>query len=62
MDLENPRSSPPNSNPAVLHSGTDDDQREVAWAAFGLVLWSGVVLIGLFGAVYILGHSILHLW
>jgi hypothetical protein len=38
------------------------DQKEVAWAFVGLLLWSGVVLAGVFSAVYILGHSILHLW
>jgi hypothetical protein len=39
-----------------------DDKKELAWAFLGLVLWSGVVLIGVFGAGYVLGHSILHLW
>jgi hypothetical protein len=39
-----------------------DDQKELAWAFLGLILWSGVVLIGVFGVGYVVGHSLLHLW
>jgi hypothetical protein len=39
-----------------------DDRKELAWAFLGLILWSGVVLGGLFGIGYVVGHSILHLW
>jgi len=45
-----------------LPPNTGDDRKELAWAFLGLILWSGVVLGGLFGLGYILGHSILHLW
>jgi hypothetical protein len=59
LDTQSPRQD---SNPAVLPARSADDKKEVAWAAIGLVLWSGVILIGLFGGVYILGHTILHMW
>jgi len=39
-----------------------DDQKELAWAFLGLILWSGVVLTGVFGVGYVVGHSLLHLW
>jgi hypothetical protein len=58
MDLDDTRTRIENSRPAK----PVDDNKELAWAFFGLVLWSGVVLIGVFGAGYVLGHSILHLW
>jgi hypothetical protein len=38
------------------------DQKELAWAFLGLVLWSIVVLGGVAGVGYVLGHSVLHWW
>ncbi len=62
MDLDDTRTRVKNSNPIVMPAKPVDDNKELAWAFLGLVLWSGVVLIGVFGAGYVLGHSILHLW
>jgi hypothetical protein len=50
------------ANPEVFPAKPVDDQKELAWAFLGLILWSGVVLIGVFGVGYVLGHSIFHLW
>jgi hypothetical protein len=62
MDLNDTQPSRKAPNSAAFPSNTGDDHKEVAWAFLGLILWSGVILGGLFGAGYILGHSILHLW
>jgi hypothetical protein len=55
-----PLRKPPNRAP--FPPNAKDDRKELAWAFLGLILWSGVVLGGLFGLGYVLGHSILHLW
>jgi hypothetical protein len=62
MDLDDTRPTTKNENPEVLPAKPVDDQKELAWAFLGLILWSGVVLIGVFGAGYVVGHSIFHLW
>jgi len=62
MDLDDTRPSTKNEKPEVLPAKPVDDQKELAWAFLGLILWSGVVLIGVFGAGYVVGHSIFHLW
>jgi len=62
MDLDDTRPTTKNANPEVLPAKPVDDQKELAWAFLGLILWSGVVLIGVFGAGYLVGHSIFHLW
>jgi hypothetical protein len=62
MDLEGTKTTPNESRQAVLSAKPGDDKKELAWAFLGLILWSGVVLIGVFGAGYVLGHSILHIW
>jgi hypothetical protein len=62
MDLEETKTTPNESRRAVLPAKSGDDKKELAWAFLGLILWSGVVLIGVFGAGYVLGHSILHIW
>jgi len=62
MDLNDTQPSRKGSSPPAFHPNAGDDQKEVAWAFLGLILWSGVVLGGIFGAGYLLGHSILHLW
>ena len=60
MDLDGTQTTNKDSRMLPIKSG--DDQKELAWAFLGLILWSGVVLIGVFGAGYVLGHSIFHLW
>jgi hypothetical protein len=62
MDLDDTRTANKGSNPGVSPAKAVDDQKELAWAFLGLILWSGVVLIGVFGAGYVVGHSLLHLW
>jgi hypothetical protein len=62
MDLEGTKTTPNESRKAVLPAKSGDDKKELAWAFLGLILWSGVVLVGVFGAGYLLGHSILHIW
>jgi hypothetical protein len=59
MDLDD---TPKNAGTGLSPAKPVNDQKELAWAFLGLVLWSGVVLIGVFGAGYVLGHSIFHLW
>jgi hypothetical protein len=60
MDVDDTQTE--NSNPVVPPVKPVDDKKELAWAFLGLILWSGVVLIGVFGTGYVVGHSILHLW
>lgn len=62
MDLDDTQPDGKGSNVEVFPVKPVDDQRELAWAFLGLILWSGVVLIGVFGAGYLVGHSIFHLW
>ena len=62
MDLEATKTTPNEPRKAALSAKPGDDKKELAWAFLGLILWSGVVLVGVFGAGYVLGHSILHIW
>lgn len=62
MDLDDTQPMSKSANPEVFPAKPVDDQKELAWAFLGLILWSGVVLIGVFGVGYVLGHSIFHLW
>jgi hypothetical protein len=62
MDLDNTQMAAKGTNPEILPGKPADDQKELAWGFLGLILWSGVVLIGVFGAGYVLGHSIFHIW
>ncbi|MBV9889060.1 MAG: hypothetical protein JO119_21155 [Acidobacteria bacterium] len=62
MDLERTQTTPNELRKAGLSAKPGDDKKELAWAFLGLILWSGVVLVGVFGAGYVLGHSILHIW
>jgi hypothetical protein len=62
MDINDSQASRKSSESAAFQPANADDSKEVAWAFLGLILWSGVVLVALFGAGYVLGHSILHLW
>jgi hypothetical protein len=62
MDVEETGVAVKTSNPGVTPARPADDQKELAWAFFGLILWSGVVLIGVFGVGYVVGHSIFHFW
>jgi hypothetical protein len=62
MDLEGTKTTPNETRRGAIPVRSGDDKKELAWAFLGLILWSGVVLIGVFGAGYVLGHSILHIW
>jgi hypothetical protein len=63
MDLD-PRSSQKVSDPGVLskQGSPGNDQKELAWAFLGLILWSAVVLGAIFGVGYVIGHSVFHWW
>jgi Na+-driven multidrug efflux pump len=61
MDVETAQRSSEGSTPRVS-SSSGSERKELAWAAFGLVLWSAVVFGGIFGVGYVLGHAILHWW
>jgi hypothetical protein len=62
MDVETTKTTPKESRRVAIAAKPGDDKKELAWAFLGLILWSGVVLVGVFGAGYVLGHSILHIW
>jgi hypothetical protein len=59
MDVEQTQSAAKDSG---LLPEVASDQKELAWAFLGLVLWSIVVLGGVAGVGYVLGHSVLHWW
>ena len=59
MDVEQIQSA---AKDASVLSETASEQKELAWAFLGLVLWSIVVLGGVAGVGYVLGHSVLHWW
>jgi hypothetical protein len=61
MDVEQTQTASKSADPGVL-SQNAGDRKELAWAFLGLVLWSIVVLGGLFGVGYLVGHSMLHWW
>jgi hypothetical protein len=61
MDLESGQGSAKGSRPGAL-SNPVSDHKELAWAFVGLILWSGVVLGGVFGVSYFVGHAVLHWW
>ena len=62
MDLDGTQPVVKDPNAEVFPAKPADDQKELAWAFLGLILWSGVVLVGVFGAGYVVGHAIFHLW
>ena len=62
MDVESSQAaSAKGSRPGALPNPASD-QKELAWAFVGLILWSAVVLGGVFGVSYFLGHAVLHWW
>ena len=63
MDVSQTQPSRKASDSMVRQTNSGyDDRKEVAWAFVGLLLWSAVVVGGLVGVGYLLGHSIFHLW
>jgi hypothetical protein len=62
MDVKDTPPTVKGSKATLFHPYRGDDQKEVAWAFLGLVLWSAVVLGGLVGAGHVLGHFVFHLW
>jgi hypothetical protein len=62
MDLEQSHSQGVKSSNAATGSSAAGDQKELAWAFIGLILWSAVVFGALFGLGYVVGHSVLHWW
>ena len=62
MDLDDTQLTSKGPDSGLLPAKPVDDHKELAWAFLGLILWSGVVLFGVFGVGYVLGHSLLHLW
>ena len=66
MDVDQPQPSGAKTSssaavPATVPN-TGGDQKELAWAFFGLILWSAVVFGAIFGVGYVLGHSVFHWW
>jgi hypothetical protein len=61
MDVGSTSESPKGSTPRAL-SDQPSDQKELAWAFLGLILWSAVVFVGIFSVSYLVGHSLLHWW
>jgi hypothetical protein len=61
MDIEQTQSASKAPDSAVLSKG-ESDQKELAWAFLGLILWSIVVLGGVAGVGYLLGHALFHWW
>jgi hypothetical protein len=63
MDVKDTQASVVKGSKATpFHPNAAGDQKEVAWAFLGLVLWSAVVLGGLVGAGHVLGHFVFHRW
>jgi hypothetical protein len=58
MNIESSQDSPKGSRPGAW-SNPASDQKELAWAFVRLILWSAVVLGGIFGVSYIL-WALLH--
>jgi hypothetical protein len=61
MDLDSARSGSKGSRPGAF-SRQANEQKELAWGFVGLMLWSGVVLVAVFGVGYMIGHTFLHWW
>ena len=61
MDVESSRVESEGSRPRAFPAAASD-KKELAWAFVSLILWSGVVLTGVFGVGYVIGHAILHWW
>lgn len=62
MDIERSQPSGAKASNPVAVSSQSGDQKELAWAFLGLLLWSAVVFGAIFGVGYVLGHSLLHWW
>jgi hypothetical protein len=62
MDVDQAQTSTKASRPPAFPATQGEERKELAWAFLGLILWSGVVLVGIFGVGYVLGHSLFHLW
>ena len=60
MDVESAQPRSEGSAPRAL-SGPPSDRKELAWAFLGLILWSAVVIGGLFEVGHVLGH-VFHWW
>jgi hypothetical protein len=61
MDLKG-EASGQSSRPAPYTQNRSDEQKEVAWAFLGLILWSAVLIGGIVGVGHVLGHFVFHLW
>lgn len=61
MDL---KSGPPgqSSKSAFYTRDRAEEHKEVAWAFFGLILWSAVIIGGIIAAGHVIGHFVFHLW
>ena len=61
MDVDSASSGSKGSRPGVFSSQANE-HKELAWGFVGLMLWSGVVLVTVFGLGYMVGHTFLHWW
>ena len=61
MDVEPRQNGSQGSRPGAF-SRQANEQKELAWGFVGLMLWSGVVLVAVFGVGYMIGHTFLHWW
>jgi hypothetical protein len=61
MDIESAQPRSEGSSPRALSSQAND-RKELAWAFFGLILWSAVVFGGLYELGHVLGHVLFDWW
>jgi hypothetical protein len=59
MNVESNQASAKGSRPGAW-SNPASDQKELVWAFVSLILWSAVVLGGIFGVSYFLCQALLH--
>jgi hypothetical protein len=61
MDLESTQSRSEGSASRALPS-PPSEHKELAWACFGLILWSAVLFGGLLEVGNVVGHLVFHWW
>jgi hypothetical protein len=62
MDVDHSQPSGAKTSSSAAVPNAAGDQKELAWAFLGLLLWSAVVFGAIFGVGYLLGRSLFHWW
>jgi hypothetical protein len=62
MDVDQRQSASTKGSVSAVANPRGSDGKELAWAFIGLLLWSAVVLGGVCGVGYVLGHALFHWW